>query len=111
MMGLKAFRVDQQGRLRFLFHAHNGSSVVPVGEWIEAKAKWASEGQRRRKYRCGFHFFPVGADMRAFNALTKGKYRIVRVRVEDVRPKPRSSVGSWLARRIYVPRAALEVEP
>lgn len=104
MIGQKAFRVDKQGRWRFLFHTYNDSSLVPFDCWLKTKQPWVSDGTRQRKYRAGFHFFPKGADMRVFQALTKTKYPILSVRVRGARPKPRSSVGSWIAREIYIPR-------
>lgn len=104
MKAQKAFRVDGQERLRFLFHAHEGSSLVPFNQWLTAKRRWVKDGTSKRKYRSGFHFFPRGADMATFAALTKQKYIILPVRVRDVAPKPGSSVGSWIAREIYIPR-------
>lgn len=101
MIGWKAFRYTGGRNLRFLFHAHNGSSVVPFNQWIEAKQKWVKEGSGRR-YRSGFHFFRSPNDTDRFNKLTKNKYWILRIRVEGIRQKPRSS-ESWLARRIFVP--------
>jgi len=110
-MALKAFRIDADGRLRFLFHAHQHSSLVPLDTWLEARAKWVQDGSgQKRKYRSGFHFFPTGAETGLFDKLTKCKYTILPVIVEDVHPKPRSSVGSWIARRLYVPSAALAKE-
>jgi hypothetical protein len=53
--GYKAFRIDEKGRLRFLFHAHKGSSIVPLDEWITAKRRWGREA-KGRKYRVAFHF-------------------------------------------------------
>lgn len=106
--GWKAFRLDAQGRLRFLFHAHAGTSVVPFDTWIEAKAKWVIDGQRQTKYRSGFHFIREPRHIERFNRLTKNKYVFLRVRVRGIRPKPRTSVGSWLAREIFVPKEALE---
>jgi len=102
ILGVKAFRIDKKGVLRFLFHAHEGSSVVPLDRFIEAKRRWVKDGTSRRKYRSGFHFFPEGADMATFMALTKQKYVTVTVLAMGVEPKPRSSVGSWLARKIMV---------
>jgi len=101
-LGVKAFRLDRRGVLRFLFHAHNGTSVVPLNRFIEAKRRWVTDGSRQKKYRAGFHFFPEGADMTKFAALVKNKYVYVTVLAMGVEPKPRSSVGSWLARKIMV---------
>jgi hypothetical protein len=104
--GMKAFRVDKNGRLRFLFHAYKGTSVVPLDQWIETSRPWVTDGQRQKKYRSAFHFLREPDRIDKFDKLTKGKYVILPVRVQGIQPKPRTSVGSWLARRIYVSSAA-----
>jgi hypothetical protein len=103
MRAWKAFRLDKDKNLRFLFHTYQGSSLVPIGKWIETKSPWVNEG-RRKKYRSGFHYFPTLDDTRKFRSITKNKYLILPVEVKDVRSKPHSSVGSWLARKLFVPK-------
>jgi len=100
--GWKAFRLDRQGQLRFLFHAHKGTTVVPVGAWLEAKARWVSDAGR--PYRSGFHFFRKWDDVLNFHRQTKEKYVVMTVLVAKVRPKPRTIAGSWIARYLYVPK-------
>jgi len=103
MKAWKAFRIDKQGKLRFLFHTYKGNSIVPIGQWIETKRKWVSEGSNpKRKYRAGFHFFPSIEASKRFERLTKNKYLILPVLVDGTWPKPHSSVGTWLAKRIYI---------
>ena len=99
----KAFRVDKQGRLRFLFQTHNGTSLVPIGVWLEARAIWVREADSRR-YRAGFHCFRDWQAVLAFQKLTKGKYVVREVLVADLRRKPQTRAGSWLARRLFVPK-------
>ncbi|GEM_PF-6228151 len=101
----KAFRLDKQGRLRFLFHGHAGTTLVPVGTWLEAKAHWVRDsGDRNQKaYRAGFHCFPRREDADRFEKRIRGKYFILPVLVSAARPKPRTNVGSWLARYLLVP--------
>ncbi|MEX0888120.1 MAG: hypothetical protein WDZ67_01975 [Patescibacteria group bacterium] len=97
--------MDQKGRLRFLFHPHAGTSVVQFNTWMECKARWVrNPGKRGQKaFRAGFHFFPKEESAAKFQKLTKGKYLILPVLVAEVRPKPRTNVGSWLARYLFVP--------
>ena len=99
----KAFRVDRKGRLRFLFRPHAGTGLVPIGTWVEAKAHWVREGAAGRKYRAGFHCFRDWESVLAFQRLTKRKYIIRDVLVADLRRKPHTRAGSWIARRLYVP--------
>lgn len=103
----KAFRRDNRGRLRFMFHPHGETSVVPLGTWLETKARWVHNPGKKIKgtaYRAGFHCFLRRADADRFEKLTKGKYLIRPVLVSGVWPKPRSRVGSWLTRRLFVPK-------
>jgi hypothetical protein len=107
IVGYKAFRIDERGRLRFLFHAHNGSSIVPLDRWITTKRRWGREA-KGKKYRVAFHFLKYKEDIARFDKLTKGKYLIFPVKVKNVEPKPRTNVGSWLATHLYVPRIEFE---
>jgi hypothetical protein len=103
--GMKAFRVDKNGNLRFLFHTYDGTSIVPLDRWIETTRPWVTDGQRQKMYRSAFHFLRDKDRIRKFDALTKGKYVILPIRAQDVEPKPRTNVGSWLAKRIYISSA------
>jgi hypothetical protein len=101
----KAFKLDRQGRLRFLFHTHAGTSIVPLGTWMEAKSRWVRDASNHdRAYRSGFHIFRRLEDVVNFQNLTKGKYIVLPVLVANVWQKPHSRVGSWIAYRLYVPK-------
>ena len=105
--GYKAFRVDNKGQLRFLFHAYNGSSIVPLDRWIETKRPWGREA-KGKKYRVAFHFLRDKEFIPKFDKLTKGKYLIFPVKVRNIESKPRTTVGSWLATHLYVSSAEFE---
>lgn len=103
----KAFRRDNRGRLRFMFHPHGETSVVPLGTWLESKSRWVHNPGKKeigKACRSGFHCFLRREDANRFEKLTRGKYVILPVLVTDVRLKPRTNVGSWLARRLFVPK-------
>jgi len=101
-IGYKAFRIDNKGQFRYLFHAHDGSSVVQFDTWMIAKKKWVREAAGK-KYRSGFHFLRFEEDIEKFMKLTRYKYVLLPVHVRNIRPKPRTSVGSWLAQEIRIP--------
>jgi hypothetical protein len=111
--GMKAFRVDQQGQLRFLFHAYKApgetraSSLVPLDQWIETKRPWGREA-KGKMYRVAFHFLRDPERIENFKRMTKDKYVIIPILALGVEPKPRTSVGSWLAKRIFV--SSLDVQ-
>ena len=99
----KAFRRDENGDLRFLFHGLDGSRTVPLNKWLKAKQRRVKDGTSKHKYLSGFHFFLDRAARSRFDRLTKFKYYTQQVMVRGLRPKPRSSVGAWLADELYVP--------
>lgn len=105
-LGYKAFRVYKKGKLRFLFHTYKGSSLVPTHCWIEAEVKLVSNrGTYKKtpnKFWSGFHYFVNKEDAEKFNVLTKGKYLILPVYVSGTWRKPRSRVGSRLAKELWV---------
>lgn len=104
-LGYKAFRVDKKGRLRFLFHTYKGSSLVPTYCWIEAERKLVSNRgtpKNPRKFWSGFHYFSNKKDAEKFNVLTKGKYIILPIYVMSTCSKPKTRVGSRLAKELWV---------
>ena len=102
-LAYKAFRRDKGGTLRFLFHGLEGSRIVPLDKWLKAKRRRVKDGTSKHKYLSGFHVFVDRRAMSRFGKLTKFKYPILPVMVRELRPKPRSSVGAWLADELYVP--------
>ena len=100
--GVKAVRIDKFNQARFLYQAHEGSSLITLNRWLKAKARWVTDGSRQKKYRSGFHYFRYYDDAKKFNKLTKGKYFFFLVKVKNARPKPRSKAGSWLAGEIFI---------
>lgn len=107
-IGYKAFRIDSKGQLRYLFHAHEGTSLVEFDVWMTAKKKWVREAQGK-KYRSGFHFLRTDEHVEKFQKMTKNKYVFLPVHVRNIRPKPRTSVGSWLAQEIRIPSETIRV--
>jgi hypothetical protein len=114
--GWKAVRIGTTGSIykgcvmwdmRFLYHPHEGSRIIPVDKWLEAKARWVRKlGDRNktsRAYRAGFQFLATRADVERFNELTKGKYSFIRVRVRQTWRKPTKGSKSMMARFLFVP--------
>ena len=97
----KAFRL-KDGRLHFLFRGHDGSLAVPLETWLTSKAKVVMDG-RGHCYRAGFHVLVGPEAISKFNRLTKGKYVVREVEARDIRRKPNSRTGIWLARHLRVP--------
>jgi len=102
-LAYKAFRQDKEAVLRFLFHGLEGSRTVPLNRWLKAKKRRVKDGTSKHKYLSGFHVFVDRQAMSRFGKLTKFKYPILPVLVRGLRPKPRTSVGAWLADELYVP--------
>ena len=72
-------------------------------KWIETKRPWVNDGRRKKKYRSAFHFLRDKEDIPKFNTLTKNKYIILPIKALGVEKKPQTRVGSWLAKKIFVP--------
>lgn len=104
MIGFKAFRI-KNNKLCFLFHGYNGSLEVPIGRWLTTKQRRVRDG-RGRYYRSGFHFMHDMDAALNFNQLTKGKYEWRAIEAKNIRPKPGSRTGIWLAQKIRVRRGA-----
>jgi len=90
-----------------LFHANNGSKVIPMNEWIEAsKHKMVSDGSSNTKYMSGWHVFKSYEEAKEY--LYKGFKNIcgkliVKCHVkEDIRKKEHSRANIWLAQQLYL---------
>jgi hypothetical protein len=59
MNAYKAFRVDKNGKLRFLFHTYKGSSLVPLDQWITANQRWVKNGTGGKSIVVVFTFFLI----------------------------------------------------
>jgi hypothetical protein len=107
MKAYRLFEVAEDGALLTLFHrTEQGSRRVPIGEWLEAKARWVSDGSGNRRYRAGFHIFAPECDAETFVQRHFRRPRtlaIVEVEVKDLRPKPTNPNRVLLARHMRVP--------
>ena len=58
-MGVEVYKVVDviDGKIKTLFHEHNGSKVLPVGEWLMAKRKMVRDGSSSAYYVAGWHVF------------------------------------------------------
>ncbi len=100
MKAFKAFRVDKNNNLLFLFHGLNGSRKVPTNTWITAQQKLVTDGSGARKYKSGFHVFLNEEEIPKWLRKTKLPSLILPVEVEGVRPK-------WSNKNIGVARKLL----
>jgi hypothetical protein len=109
--GMKAFRIDDKGKICFLFHGFRGSKVVPLDRWIETKRPWVQNPGKKlqgKSFRAAFHFFREPERVEAFRRLTGDNYVIIPIKARRVEPKPRTNMGSWLAEKIFVSSADVE---
>lgn len=101
-----AYRIcERRGeKLLTLFHAVDGSRVLPVGEWLTAKVKPVTDGSKKtaKEYLSGFH---VLEDLDECRHFTK-KFRaprdlvIVKCEIEGNRTKDHSPANIILADRM-----------
>ena len=57
MIGYRIVEI-KNGKVLSLFHATNGSRVLPFNVWIRANHKQVRDGSSSFTYKSGFHFFP-----------------------------------------------------
>jgi hypothetical protein len=93
------------GEYKTLFHAVNGSRILPVGQWIEANRKWAGEGGN--KYWTGFHvLLSKEKAKKYFKKFTDEKKTriIIKGTAMNLRPKKSSRGLVFLADKLLINR-------
>jgi len=90
-----------------LFHANNGSKIIPTKEWIEAtKYELVTDGSSSTQYMSGWHVFETIEEAKEY--LHKGFKNIVdKIIVScyimgEIRPKSHSRSNVWLSQMIYL---------
>mgnify|MGYP003334637898 CR=1 FL=1 len=99
---IKAFRKDALGRPRFLFHALDGSSLVPLNTWIRAENKLVTDGSSTTSFRSGFHSFPNRVPLRIWQKSLKHEKYIALVKVRKVSRKLHSKNDVVLSDYMYL---------
>lgn len=104
-LAYKIVETHQDGRLRTLFHGHEGSRVIPMRRWLRAKEVMVTDGSRQEHYLSGWHVLPTRKAATAYlTAFTRrlNRLRIVPCRVRVTRRKPGSPHPVMLARYMWV---------
>lgn len=109
-LAYRLFR-DRNGEPATLYHAHEGSKVLPLGKRLEAyQGTVYNPGKRTtggKGFRAGFHVFPTLADLIKYSKDMDGSYAVVEVLVSGkIRPKPRSRSTVLLAEEMTIPAAS-----
>jgi hypothetical protein len=101
---------DKKGHihsLKTLFHANDGSKIIPMKEWIYAsRYAWVHDGSSGTKYLSGWHVFETMDEAKdyLFNGFKNTSKKVI---VEcyimgDIRPKTHSRANVWLSQGIYL---------
>jgi hypothetical protein len=90
-----------------LFHANNGSKIIPMKEWIEAtRYEMVTDGSSSTQYMSGWHVFESLEEAKKY--LFKSFKNIVgKIIVKchimgEIRPKYHSRANVWLAQMLYL---------
>lgn len=102
----RLFRVKDY-RPQTLFHKWRGTRVVPIGKKILAERKRVSNpgGGDQPRFMSGWHF---GRTFEEVDHLRTTRFKrphdlvVCKIMVKDIRPKPRTNVGAWLAREMLI---------
>jgi len=97
----------KDGKVKTLFHANDGSKVIPVGEWVEAsKYKPVHDGSKGTEYMSGWHVFESHDEAKEY-VFKSFKNVLDKVIVScyifgDIRRKEHSRANVWLAQNIFI---------
>lgn len=103
----KIMDFSENSGVKTLFHANEGSKVIPTKEWVSAsKHELVSDGSNNTKYMSGWHVFETLKEAREY-LLKAFKNLHNKVIVEcfcmgDIRPKDHSRANVWLCQQIYI---------
>ena len=92
-----AYKIMEQeplGTFKTLFHANNGSRIVPAKQWVKAQKRLGvKDGTQKTTYDSGWHTLPTYSEALAYFSKFKVKANrcIVEVLIED---NPRSKEHS-----------------
>ena len=96
-----------RGKLKTLFHANNGSKIIPIKEWVWAsKHKLVADGSNNTPYMSGWHIMKSKKDalkylLEGFKVL-KNKVIVECFCMGDIRQKEHSRSNIWLCQAIYL---------
>ena len=95
----------ENGNIKTLFHALNGSRTVPMFQWLQAKVAEVSDGKNGTKYTSGWHVYDNHNECMKYLRIFKNikKKVIVRCKVKGtLRWKVHSKSNVQLAEYIYI---------
>ncbi len=96
-----------EDRVKTLFHANEGSKIIPMKEWIYAsRHELVSDGSSSTKYMSGWHVFKnlKEAKKYLFQAFKNLHNKVILqcYCMGDIRPKYHSKADVWLCQGIYL---------
>ena len=103
---MKAYRIcERKGdKVLTLFHALNGTRVLPLNQWLNANIKIVSDGARETstQYISGFHAFEDKNECKRFIKMFRAPRDLVLVEceVEGIRRKEHSRANILLVDKI-----------
>lgn len=102
-----AYRICERknGNLLTLFHALNGSRILPLDVWLQAKIKPVRDGSKKtaKEYLSGFHILKTEEECRKFMGKRFRAPRelvIVKCEIGGLRKKEHSPFNVFLAEEI-----------
>jgi len=105
----QAYKIMEQGPLgtfKTLFHANNGSRIIPTKQWVKAQKRLGvKDGTQKTTYDSGWHTLPTYSEALAYFAKFKVKADrcIVLCLISgDTRPKAHSPANVSLSDTIYI---------
>jgi len=100
----KIVEIDDQGRIKSLYHGNEGSRVLKKNRWMKAQTKLVRDGSSAVWYSSGWHCLPSYRECQ--NYLKKFKIlhnkRIAACKVKNIWRKSHSRENVWLAKDLII---------
>jgi len=104
VLAYKAFRVADDGTLRFEYGSLNGSRIALTGRWLTAGPT------EHLSYKAGFHVFPTQSQAESWGCMhissRPAVYRVVRVRCQGLLLEGNDMCNgpAKVFQKLYIPR-------
>ena len=102
----KIMELTPCGEFKTLFHANNGSRLVPAKQWVKAQKRLGvKDGTQKTTYDSGWHTLPTYSEALAYFSKFKVKanrHIVLCLISGDTRPKEHSPSNVSLSDTIYI---------
>jgi hypothetical protein len=105
----KIVEIDDNKKVRSLFHGTNGTRLLKIERWMTANQKLVTDGSGVTRYLSGWQIVPSFRECLDYLQLFKKKEgkAIVCCKAKNVKPKQHSRHPVYLAKEIKIERSPI----